>query len=162
MDWRIRQKRANHLRRVRLSPRGINPVAGDVLIDQAANHSGALVCMANMLFCIVAKREAAVVDAREPAQQDNALRTEGLQADRMERSLQRSSRDGPLFKNFPARYIHPSAKNQPDTDVTTSVHSGQPADSARCKKHSSPRLDQVLGDLAARLGAADHQHGSTV
>ncbi len=79
---------------IRLGRGRIDPLVRDIGVDPRLAGSGSFVSEANMLRGIVAEADAAVLHAVEVTEQDDTLGAQGLQADRVQGSQQRTPGDG--------------------------------------------------------------------
>jgi hypothetical protein len=163
-DGRIRQTRRNDLRRIRLRRGGFGPSARNVFVDMAFDIGGGLISKAEVLLQIVGEGEMAnMVKVHEPPQQYDTFGAEELKAYRMDGPKQRSRRNPARRLNqLLSRHVEESTPHEPDQDVVTAVAPRQASGPTGSKENGLSRSRQVLGYLATRLAASDHQHRPTL
>ncbi len=103
------------------------------------------------------------VDRHEPAQQSDAPRRQPLEADGV--TVATDARDDGLLRvahpgvgQTVRRHVHHARDDQPLDDVPTAVSPRAAGTALADSSTVAARLEEVLRDLGARLGAADDEH----
>src|SRR5687768_10587570 len=119
----------NGLRRVSLRWRRVDSSATYVVVDLALDVGRSLIREADVLLDVISEGETVTISTGKAPEQYDTLCAEGLQADRVNRSQQRPTRDTPgRIDQLVPRHVHEPALQQPCRDVLPSVSAREPAD----------------------------------
>ena len=155
------QTRIDHLRLILNGRRSVETITSDKFIDTVFELRGNLVAEPNVFENVVGENEPTIIHSDKSSQQHNALRAERLQAYRVQRAKHGPSGNAARrIDEILAGHVKQSGLHQPHDNVVPAIASWQTAKYGPSQDRVSLPARMNLGDLAARLCAADDKDGS--
>jgi hypothetical protein len=147
---------------VGLGRRRVETAATDDVVDDRPDPPGEAVAGRHVRLDAVVERDSLAGDADRAAHKGDARpgQRPEIQAAATRRHYRLRGMHGRGVRELAGPLVEEPGLGQPVDRVTSAIRRRQPADGARCQDDAPPGRHQVLGDLTARLRAANDQHGA--